>query len=327
MTSKGATISRLSATKFDERQSSFDAQYRIIQNQGKEIYRFITENVSLSQEKILIRDVNQSKSSLTESALNVLVDLNTLTFEDGQKYLYQINHLLLDGGLFFCNASVLKTNNWFLTAKKRRSKAEVLGRIVNAGFSIIDFKLINDKFHVCVMKTALPKLEPGYNHRYIIPMMRIGKKGNKLKVFKIRTMYPFSEYLQEYVVGMNGYNEKGKPNNDFRLTPMGRFIRKYWIDELPQVYNLLKGELALVGVRPLSEARFKELPRDVRELRVHYKPGCIPPYVALLMPDSKGNIEAERIYFSEKEKSPYFTDIKYFFKAVYNIVTGKILSS
>ncbi|MBS2100586.1 sugar transferase [Carboxylicivirga linearis] len=177
------------------------------------------------------------------------------------------------------------------------------------------------------MKTALPKLEPGYHQRYIIPMMRIGKNGNKLKVFKIRTMYPFSEYLQEYVVGMNGYNTKGKPNNDFRLTPLGRFIRKYWIDELPQVYNLLRGELALVGVRPLSEARFKELPIDIRERRIHYKPGCIPPYVALLMPDSKGNIEAERIYLSEKEKYPHWTDIKYFFKAIFNVLSGKILSS
>ena len=327
MTLRGATISRFSSVKFVERQNSFDSQYRIIQNQGKEVYRFITENASLSQEKIVIRNLNQSKSSLTESGLNMLVDLNPLTFEDGQKYLYRINHLLLDSGIFFCNVSVSKAQNRFFTVSKRKSKAEVLGRIVNAGFSIIDFKHINNEFHICVMKTALPKLETGNNHRYIIPMMRIGKEGNKLKVFKIRTMYPFSEYLQEYVVGMNGYNAKGKPNNDFRLTPLGRFIRKYWIDELPQIYNLLKGELALVGVRPLSEARFKELPQDVRDRRVHFKPGCIPPYVALLMPDSKGNIEAERIYFSEKEKSPYLTDMKYFFKAMYNIVSGKILSS
>ena len=66
---------------------------------------------------------------------------------------------------------------------------------------------------------------------------------------------------------------------------------------------------------------------EAQEERIKSKPGCIPPYVALCMPDDKGNIEAERIYLRDKKRNPYFTDIRYFFKAVYNIVTNKIRSS
>ena len=85
--------------------------------------------------------------------------------------------------------------------------------------------------------------------------------------------------------------------------------------------------MKLVGVRPLSLVRFNQFPEDLQIERIKYKPGCFPPYVALCMPDDKGNIEAERIYLRDKERNPYFTDIIYLFKAVYNIITNKIRSS
>nr|WP_321451539.1 sugar transferase [uncultured Carboxylicivirga sp.] len=300
--------------------------YRLIKSQGEDVFRFMSENASLTQKNIAVFDFNHHRSTLTQSGFNVIIDLNPLIFKEGQKYLYQLNHLLGDGGLLLCNIK-MSESKYYKLFKYRKSKAEVMGRLVNAGFTIIDFRNIKDTLHICVMKIALPKIEPANNNRFIIPMERIGKGGNRVKVYKIRTMYPYSEYLQEYVVGMNGYNTKGKPKDDFRLTRLGKFLRKYWIDELPQLFNLLKGDLALVGVRPLSEARFKELPEDIRQKRVQFKPGCIPPYVSLLMADNKGNIEAERIYMEEKEKYPYTTNIKYFFLAVYNILTGKIRSA
>nr|WP_280959768.1 sugar transferase [Anaerophaga thermohalophila] len=161
----------------------------------------------------------------------------------------------------------------------------------------------------------------------MFPMERVGRHGKIIKVYKLRTMHPFAEFLQDYITKLNGYNKTGKPANDFRIASWGKFYRKYWLDELPQLLNVLKGELNIVGVRPLSRTRFNELPEDVRKIRVRFKPGCIPPYVALLMPDADGNIEAERIYLSEKVKRPLSTDFKYFFLAVYNIFSGKIKSS
>nr|WP_321409508.1 sugar transferase [uncultured Carboxylicivirga sp.] len=326
MASGGASKYK-NSTKRIENRYRWSSLHDLIKSHGEEVYSFITENASLTQEKVLVRKLNQPTSILSESGLNVLVDFNSLSFEYGQSYLYQLNYLLKDGGILFCNVDQSSKKLIEFKPSKSKSKAEVMGRLVNAGFSIIDFRNINGSLHLCVMKIDLPKSEPGGSDRLIIPMTRIGKDGKELKVFKIRTMYPYSEYLQEYVVGMNGYNDKGKPKNDFRLTKLGRFVRKYWIDELPQLYNLIKGELAIVGVRPLSKARFMELPDDVRTMRVTYKPGCVPPYVALNMPDSQGNIEAERIYFKEKEKYPHWIDIKYFFMALFNVLSGRIHSS
>ena len=134
-------------------------------------------------------------------------------------------------------------------------------------------------------------------------------------------MHPYAEYLQDYVLNINGYSETGKPANDFRLTPWGGFLRKYWLDELPQLLNILQGNLKLVGVRPISQRYFQDIPKDLQDLRLTQKPGCIPPYVAL---NRNGNVEdvlqSEREYLNEKLKYPYTTDTKFFFKAIYNIV-------
>ncbi len=206
------------------------------------------------------------------------------------------------------------------------TQAETLGRLVSCGFDIIEFRIIKNVVYFVAIKTREPDDNQKPSYGPVFPMKRIGKDGKLIKVYKFRTMHPYSEYLQSYIIKLNGYNELGKPANDFRLADWGRFMRKYWLDELPQLINLLKGEITLVGVRPLSITRFNELPEEVKILRTKFKPGWIPPYVSLNMPDSEGNIKAEKIYLEEKLKNGYKTDIKYFCMAMYNILTGKITS-
>ena len=85
--------------------------------------------------------------------------------------------------------------------------------------------------------------------------------------------------------------------------------------------GLIKMEMKLVGVRPVSESYFNQLPKDLKEKRVKYKPGCIPPYVALDLGSTKEAVlKAEELYLEEKEKNPNFTDLKYFFIAIYKII-------
>lgn len=206
------------------------------------------------------------------------------------------------------------------------SKAEMLGRLVYSGFDIIDFKIISGKLYYVAMKTHEPSKNPASFHP-LIKLRRVGKNGKMMGVYKMRTMHPYSEYIQSFVVKLNGYNEVGKPANDFRLTSWGKFMRKLWLDEVPQFINVLLGQMKLVGVRPLSKARFDELPEEVQKARINHTPGCFPPYVALCMPDEHQNIEAEVIYMKEKSAHPYTTDMKYFFKSVYNILANKIRSS
>lgn len=217
----------------------------------------------------------------------------------------------------------LKKLYFLLTRGRNRllSKAEGLGRLISCGFEINAVEAFNGVTHVVCKKTKEPVFNMGASYGPLFKMQRMGKDGKLIGVYKFRTMHPYAEYLQDYVLNINGYAESGKPKNDFRLTPWGRFMRRYWLDELPQLINVCKGELKLVGVRPISERYFQDIPKDLQELRVKFKPGCIPPYVAL---NRKGNVESvlqsEREYLQEKIRRPYTTDTRYFFKAIFNII-------
>ena len=201
------------------------------------------------------------------------------------------------------------------------SKAEGLGRLVSCGFKIMDYKNINGLTYFIVKKYKKPTFDMNPSYGPVYKMPRIGKNGKIIKVFKFRTMHPYSEYIQDYVLKANGYAATGKPANDFRIPAWGKFFRRYWIDELPQLINVLKGEMKLVGIRPVSERYFQDIPKEMQKLRLTQKPGCIPPYVAL---NRDGNVmsvlQSEKEYLEEKIKNPYTTDTKYFFKAIINII-------
>jgi lipopolysaccharide/colanic/teichoic acid biosynthesis glycosyltransferase len=204
------------------------------------------------------------------------------------------------------------------------SKSEILGRLYSCGFELIEYRSIEGKLYVVCKKRANPdfNMEPSYGP--LFKMKRLGKGGSVIGVYKFRTMHPYAEYLQDYVINLHGYATSGKPKDDFRLTPWGRIFRKYWIDELPQLINVLKGEMKLVGLRPISERYAKDIDQDFLKIRLKFKPGCIPPYVSLNRSGSVEDvIQAEREYIQAKLLNPYTTDLKFFFKAVFNILIRK----
>ena len=249
------------------------------------------------------------------------------------KHPFPLNWMRYTGD-FFLHRALPKMNfskrvYFYITKGHNRvlTKAETLGRLVSCGFEIKDIKETGKLTWFVAEKVKAPAYDHNPSYGPLFKMRRVGKDGKIIHVYKFRTMHPYAEYLQDYVLRINGYSEIGKPADDFRMTNWGKFMRKYWLDELPQLINVLKGEMKLVGIRPLSKRFLAEYPPDVLEMRLKHKPGCVPPYVALLKQDVEEYIESERIYLTEKEKHPYTTDIKYFFKAFYNILTNKIRSA
>lgn len=228
--------------------------------------------------------------------------------------------------LYFVFCRILPKLKWyqFLTFNKSKrllSKAEVLGRFIYNGFEICDFFPIKSNFHVFILKRKGEPLKQSTSEGVILKIKRIGKNGKLFTVYKLRTMHPYSEYLHEYMINTHGFNEKGKIKNDFRAAKWAKIFRKYWLDELPQLLNLLKFQMKLVGIRPVSQSYFNSLPKEIQEKRIQHKPGCIPPYVAHDFGTSKESVlEAELVYMDEKLKNPYTTDIKYFFVAIFKIV-------
>jgi lipopolysaccharide/colanic/teichoic acid biosynthesis glycosyltransferase len=223
---------------------------------------------------------------------------------------------------------IIKKIYFAITKGKNRaiSKAEILGRLAFCGFKIIAIKEIDYRLYYITQKIDLPNQDDHPSYGPIMKMNRYGKDGKLFRVYKVRSMHPYSEYLQHYLVENHGYSESGKISDDFRVTGWAKILRKLWLDELPQLINVLKGEMVLVGVRPLSKRFLDEYPEDLKKERFKYKPGCIPPYVALRMQALEEYIESERIYLAAKKKHPIWTDIRFFFWAVFNILTKRIQS-
>ncbi len=207
------------------------------------------------------------------------------------------------------------------------SKAEMLGRLSSCGFTILEYFNYKNRLYVISKKNEIikPYLKPSYGP--LISLNRIGFKGKIFKIYKFRTMHPYSEFIQEDVHKENKLNTKGKLSKDFRLTSWGKFLRKYWIDELPQIYNLLRGDIKLVGPRALSEHYFSLYPKDIQDLRISIKPGLIPPYYADMPNSFEEIIESERKFLQQKIKSPIITSIKYFFLSMVNILLKGARSS
>lgn len=200
------------------------------------------------------------------------------------------------------------------------SKAEVLGRLVYCGFSIESVRVIENKLHFVVSKKGEPLNEPEPSHGIFLKIRRIGKGGKPISVFKLRTMHPYAQYIQEYVYEQNNLAEGGKFSNDFRITKWGRFMRKFWLDEIPMIWNILRGDLKIVGVRPLSEHYLSLYSEELKQVRVQGKPGLIPPFYADLPRDLNEIMESEARYMKAYMKDPILTDFAYGLKAFNNIL-------
>jgi lipopolysaccharide/colanic/teichoic acid biosynthesis glycosyltransferase len=140
-------------------------------------------------------------------------------------------------------------------------------------------------------------------------------------------MHPYSEYIQQYVFDKNALQEGGKFDNDFRVTTAGKFMRRFWIDELPMLINLLRRDLKIFGIRPLSQHYFDLYSKDLQELRTKTRPGLVPPFYADMPKTLEEIQESELRYLHAYFKRPFLTDWRYFWKAVYNIVFKKARSN
>ncbi|PID27543.1 MAG: hypothetical protein CSB55_08690 [Candidatus Cloacimonadota bacterium] len=330
------------------------------------IYEFIAiENIGKSKCFVFNTGNSDNLDNFESSQLEMFLNLRKLNdMRRINKYLIKLNEILTPGGIFVgCGETIAQRRSRFVKKSfkllgetfyvfdfifnrvfpklnllqglyfsvtkgmnRPLSKCEILGRLYFCGFEVIETKELNGKLFFLAKKSGKPSQDTNPSYGPLFKMKRHGKGGKIIHVYKFRTMHPYAEYLQHYMVERYGYGNKGKIENDFRTAEWGRWMRRLWLDELPQLINFLKGDMALVGVRPLSNRFLNEYPPELKEKRFKYKPGCIPPYVALKMQEVEEYLESERIYLNMKEEHPVWTDIKIFFIAVYNILANKIRS-
>jgi len=107
---------------------------------------------------------------------------------------------------------------------------------------------------------------------------RVGKKGKIFKCFKFRTMHVNAERMLPEFFRKNPYAEEEwvrywKLKDDPRITRVGKFLRATSLDELPQIFNVLKGEMSLVGPRPVTQIEIDEYYREMAALCFSVPPG------------------------------------------------------
>ena len=209
------------------------------------------------------------------------------------------------------------------------SKAEIMGRLMYKGFELVDLVETNRETLLIIKRnpTTNPSLlVPPPNEGFLFRMKRMGQHAKPINVYKLRSMHPYAEYVQAYLHTTQGLDSGGKFKNDFRVSTGGRVIRKYWLDEIPMLYNVLKGDLKLVGVRPISEHYFSLYPAHAQSLRSRHKPGLLPPFYADLPDTFDQIVQSEIDYLTAYEANPFKTDLRYFKRIIINIVINRARS-
>jgi lipopolysaccharide/colanic/teichoic acid biosynthesis glycosyltransferase len=103
---------------------------------------------------------------------------------------------------------------------------------------------------------------------------RVGLNKRQFQIYKFRTMVANAEQIQEELLPMNEMaGPVFKISNDPRVTALGRVLRKTSIDELPQLFNVLMGEMSLVGPRAMSLRDYQLFDQDWQRRRFSVKPG------------------------------------------------------
>lgn len=173
-----------------------------------------------------------------------------------------------------------------------------------------------------ILITAIPLLieSPG---PLIFKQARVGKNGRIFNIYKLRSMYADAEKRKQALMAQNKMDgHMFKMDNDPRITKVGKFIRKYSIDELPQFWNVLKGDMSLIGTRPPTVEEFEQY-ESHHKRRLSMKPGI----TGLWQVSGRSNIQDfEEVVKLDCEYIDTWSpalDIKILFKTINVVLTHK----
>jgi lipopolysaccharide/colanic/teichoic acid biosynthesis glycosyltransferase len=172
--------------------------------------------------------------------------------------------------------------------------------------SLLSLIILLPLFVVIVVAIRLSSKGPA-----IFKQQRAGKEGKPFVFYKFRTMKEDVE----------PFGPSPKSGKDARLTKIGKFIREYSLDELPQLFNILKGDMSIVGPRPLYLSQIKEW-NERQKKRLLVKPGL----TGLAQISGRGELtKEEKLELDVKyvETAVFFVDIKIILKTIVSVFRRK----
>ena len=149
---------------------------------------------------------------------------------------------------------------------------------------------------------------------------RIGKNGKNIKIYKFRTMVTNAEELiKEFTPEqMKEYKENYKLTNDPRITKIGKFLRKTSLDELPQLINIIKGDLSIIGPRPVVKDELEKYGENMAKF-LSVTPGLTVKWAA----NGRNNTTYEermKLELEYVDNISLKTDIKIFFQTIFAVI-------
>lgn len=187
---------------------------------------------------------------------------------------------------------------------------EVIKRLIDVVCSFLGVLVLSPLFIIIAIIIKTTSKGPVF-----FSQKRVGKNGKEFDMYKFRSMVVNAEELKEKLAAQNEMSgPMFKMKDDPRVTKVGKFIRKTSIDELPQLWNVLKGDMSLVGPRP-------SLPKEVAQFedwmykRLEVKPGL----TCYWQVSGRNNIDFEdwmKLDIKYVDERSTWIDIKLIFKTV-----------
>jgi len=208
----------------------------------------------------------------------------------------------------------LKIISWDFAIKL----SSIVKRSIDIMAALILIVLLSPVF--LITSTAIFMEDRGY---VFYAQKRVGRNGKHFEMLKFRSMMIGAEKIKESLLAQNesGDGVTFKMKNDPRITKVGRFIRKFSIDELPQLLNVLKGNMSLVGPRPPLPKEVAEYTLEDRK-RLHVIPGitCIWQVSGRSDIPFKQQVQLDTEYIRSQSLA---TDIKLLLKTIPAVLLGK----
>lgn len=196
----------------------------------------------------------------------------------------------------------------------------ILKRFMDIVISLVGIVLLCPVYIVILLAVFLFD-----GHSPIYAQMRVGKHGRKINIYKFRTMHHLAGDLERLLTPeqLDRYKREYKLDDDPRVTKIGNILRKTSLDELPQLFNVLKGDISLVGPRPVVEAELVYYGNQVSKL-LSVKPGLTGYWQAYRRNLAKYESgERQEMELSYVDRESLWFDIKIVVKTVATVISGK----
>lgn len=200
---------------------------------------------------------------------------------------------------------------------KKKPVYDFLKRFIDITLSLLGIILLSVFILIIAVVVKVTSKGP-----VIFVHKRVGKNGREIRIYKFRSMVINAEELiKEFTPEQKAEFEANfKLENDPRVTKVGKFLRKTSLDELPQLFNILKGDISIVGPRPVTKAEL-EFFGGFTDILLSVRPGLTGFWAANGRSDvSYKRRRAMEIYYV-KNRSLWF-DIKIFIKTVISVFKG-----